>query len=281
MKLSFSDFWGGFQHTNNFFADLIKTINPKMEVIPLGRETDILIYSCFGSNHYTTDRSRTKKIFYTGENIRPNYSECDYSLTFDFEDYDGRNCRLPLWMLQIDWFNKKDYENPKFVIPVDQINKNAFIERPKTDFCCMIFNTDSPFRFETLAKLSRYKYVTTYGKPFGNWFYGEEDKYQVLAKHKFSVCFENTLHPGYYTEKLFHAKVAGTVPIYWADRHIKEDFNVKGFINLSDFNGVDELIEYIKQVDTNDLLYKQYTGEPLFNVAPNLNRVKQFLQNIL
>ena len=91
MKLSFCDFWGGFQHENNFFADLIKTINPETIIAPFSDETDVLIYSCFGSDHHRCNRNKTKKIYYTGENIRPNFNECDYSLTFDFEDYDGKH----------------------------------------------------------------------------------------------------------------------------------------------------------------------------------------------
>lgn len=282
MKISFSDFWGGFHHNNNFFTDLLKTIIPNIEVIPLSNDTDLLIYTCFGHEHYQTNRAKTKKIFYTGENIRPNFNECDYSLTFDFNDYDGKNCRLPLWMLQIDWFNKQNYDNPNFVLPLDQINDNIFINTQKTRFCATIFNTDSPYRFETLNKLSTHKTVDAYGKPHGNWFYGEDNKYKILSNYKFSICYENTLYPGYFTEKLFHAKTAGTVPIYWADSNISKDFNTKSFINLYDFdNNVDKLIEYIKIVDQDNILYNEYKEQKLFNNLPTLTNIINFFKQIL
>lgn len=282
MKLSFCDFWGDFQHENNFFTYLLKLIKNDVEVIPFSDDTDVLIYSCFGSDHHRANRAKTKKIYYTGENTRPNFNECDYSLTFDFEDYNGKNFRLPLWMLQIDWFNKKDYKNPKFILPYEEINKNIYTETPKTKFCCTVFNTDSPYRFEILAKLSNYKKVDAFGKPHGNWFYGEDTKYSVLSNYKFNICFENTLYPGYFTEKLFHAKTAGTVPIYWADSNISKDFNTKSFINLYDFdNNVDKLIEYIKLVDQDKDLYTKYINEPLFNTLPTLDTLKNFLTQIL
>ena len=231
MTLSFSDFWGGFNYNNNFFYDLLKEINPEVRIVNFNEQPDILIYSCFGQQHRYTNRSKTKKIFYTGENIRPNFAECDYSLSFDFDQHNGRNFRLPLWMLQIDWFNKRDYTNPAFVLPHNKILANEFINTPKTKFCCAIFNTDSPYRFETVNKLSNYKKVDCYGNPHGNWFYGENVKYKILSEYRFSICFENSIYPGYYTEKLFHAKTSGTVPIYWADKEIENDFNKKGFIN--------------------------------------------------
>jgi hypothetical protein len=115
MNISFADFWDGFQDNNNFFIDLLKTINSNFNLVPFSNETEILIYSCFGHTHHHANRSKVKKIFYTGENLRPNFNECDYSLTFDFDSYDGRNIRLPLWMLQIDWFNKKDFCSTELV----------------------------------------------------------------------------------------------------------------------------------------------------------------------
>ena len=83
--------------------------------------------------------------------------------------------------------------------------------------------------------------------------------------YKFNICFENTLHPGYYTEKLIHAKVAGCIPVYWAEKTISNDFNDKSFINLYDFNGVKDLVEYIIQVDQDDQIANKYKSEKMFN----------------
>lgn len=284
MYISFSDFWSGFNNNNNFFVDLLKDVFPNIniKIIPLSEKTDFLFYSCFGNENMSAMRNKTKKIFYTGENKRPNFSECDYSLSFDFENYNGKNFRLPLWMLQIDWYNRKGYNNPQFILPLNEINKNNFTETPKNEFCCTVFNNNTHYRFETYYKLSLYKKVNGYGTPFNNWFYGENIKYNILSKHKFNICFENSIHPGYYTEKLFHAKTAGSVPIYWADKQSSTDFNEKSFINLFDFdNNVDKLIEYVIEVDKNENVYKSYINEPLFKQQPNLEGVKTFIKNIL
>ena len=283
LKVTFSDFWPDFDYHNNFFINLIKEVKGEdnVQVVPFD-QADVLIYSCFGNNHHSFDGC---KIYYTGENIRLNFDECNYSMTFDFEDYSGRNVRVPLWMLQIDWYNKKPGGNPKYALSIDNINRNEFIETTKNKFCVTVFNNNSPYRFETVHKLNNYKQVTAYGKPFNNWFYGEDTKYRVLSEHKFNICYENTIYPGYYTEKLFHAKTAGCIPIYWCDSHSKEDFNSNCFINLSDYNNdVDEMIEHVKEIDSDNELYNKYTRERLFNkdiTLDSLAYIGNFLNRIL
>jgi hypothetical protein len=282
MNISFADFWDGFDNNDNFFVDLLKSINPNYNFIPFSDQTEILIYSCFGRSHYQADRNKVKKIFYTGENLRPNYTECHYSLTFDFGTYSGRNIRLPLWMLQIDWFNKRGYKNPQYVIPLSHLLSNDLLEKPKQKFCSIVFNSNSPHRWEIIEKLSKYKQVDGYGKPFNNWFYGEDTKLSVLSDYKFNICFENSISSGYYTEKLIHAKTAGCLPLYWADNGCEKDFNKNSFLNLYNFNNLDEFVEKIIELDKDDMEYSQITKEYLFkNKEISLDILKKELSNIL
>ena len=283
MNISFSDFWGDVDPNNNFFSDLLKSMYPDCQVVPFSNDhTDVLIYSCFGTQHHSADKSRVKKIFYTGENKRPNYNECHYSLTFDFDDYGGRNIRLPLWMLQIDWFGKENYGNPRFVIPPSELRQSRFSKRPKTQFCCIVFNNPIPNRVEILRKLSKYKDIHCYGAPFGNHFNGEDIKYDILSNYKFNICFENGIHPGYYTEKPIHAKVAGCLPLYWADENCKQDFNTGSFLNLNDFSSMDEYVERIIQLDNNEDEYNSIASQYLFEgKEPSLDSIKEQLRKIL
>ena len=64
---------------------------------------------------------------------------------------------------------------------------------------------------------------------------GEKYKLDIISDYKFNICFENTIHPGYYTEKLLHAKIAGCIPIYYSDEKMNIDFNEKCALNLYDF----------------------------------------------
>jgi len=281
MKISFADFWDGFDYNNNFFRDLILSIDNSYNFIPFSNDTDILIYSCFGKSHNKVS-SKVKKIFYTGENLLPNYNDCQYSLTFDFDSYNGKNIRLPLWILQIDWFNKRNYTNPQYVIPLEYIKANPLTRKNKDKFCCIVFNSRSPHRWEIIEKLGKYKKVDCYGKPFGNWFYGEDNKLKTISDYKFNICFENSISPGYYTEKMIHAKTAGCLPLYWADNGCEKDFNKNSFLNLYNFNNLDEFIEKIIELDKDDLAYSQITKEYLFeNKEISLDNLKKELSNIL
>ncbi len=287
LKINFCDFWPDFQKDNNYFYHLLST---SFDVEIDEADPDLLFFSV----DYARQRERNlyanhrcKKIFYTGESVSANFDspksleisnhaanysigQCDYAFTFDFSN-DPRQFRLPLWALQIDWFNKKGYGNPEYLLPPDCINDNLYTKNPKTKFCAFVFNNPVPQRTEIYNEFeNRYKPVDGYGTPFGNWFYGESKKYEILKDYKFSICFENSIYPGYYTEKCFHAKTAGTVPIYNADERVNNDFNPKSFINLNDFKNVYELVKYVKEVDNNKELYEKYAKEPLFEE----NRIK-------
>lgn len=280
IKINFCDFWPNFDKTNNYFYHLLRL---QYDVIIDEEDPDLLFFSVDYSRKEERNRYKNhhcKKIFFTGESVSANFDNeesilmsnhqahysigrCDYAFTFDFNN-DPRHYRLPLWVLQIDWFGVGGYENPSYLLPFSEIYDNEWMKTPKTQFCAMIFNNPVEMRVEMFNKLSQYKVVHGYGKPFGNWFDGEYTKYDILSHYRFSVCFENRSYEGYYTEKPFHAKTSGTIPIYFSDKRIREDMNEKAFIHFGDFDNLDNLIEYVKKVDDDHDLYMEYFNQPLF-----------------
>ena len=115
-----------------------------------------------------------------------------------------------------------------------------------------------------IEELSKYKKVDCFGKPHQNWFYGEDNKLLTISKYKFNICFENSIHPGYYTEKPIHAKYAGCVPVYWSDAGMGNDFNADAFLNLNDFDGVKQLCERIIELDNDPAQYQALRNQPMF-----------------
>ena len=192
------------------------------------------------------------------------YQKCDFALGFDIND-DSRYKRFPYWTYQINWFDKSSYVDPDLLIPEANISNNEYYNTPKTKFCAAFFSNLISNRMEFYNKLSEYKQVDGYGDHFGNGFFPwSKKKLEISKDYKFVSCFENKLRPGYHTERLYDAKLAGAVPIYWGHSTVANDFNVKSFINLNDYDSIDELVEYIKEVDQNDDLYNSYAQEPLF-----------------
>ena len=274
MKINFLDFWDGFDPNNNFFLYLFRDIFGSADLTPI-EDCDVVIYSCFGNSHLSVNKNKAIKIFYTGENVRPDFDDCNFSFTFDFNDYDERNIRVPLYYLYIDWFNTKTWGNPEYLISPSALEDNEFIQTKKTKFCATIFSNPAYPRMELYNLLSGYKQVDGYGRPFNNHSSGELKKYQILSEYKFSICPENSRWDGYYTEKLLHAKTAGTIPIYLADTKVAQDFNKKSFINVNDFTSEKDLLDFIVEIDNNEQMYLDMFHEPLFVPRPSLERIKR------
>jgi len=285
MKICFLDFWSGFDPQNNFLIHLFRST---FENVSLSSpyECDYIIYSIFGSEH--KNYNNCKKIFFTGENVRPNFNECDYSFSFDFDSYQGKNIRIPLWYFYIDWFNVKSYGNPNWLLPVNYLTEqNEFTIKEKEKFCSTVFSSPYDHRFNMVKRINQYKNVDCFGKchelqiPQQGNHGGEYDKLNVISNYKFSICFENSEYPGYFTEKLLHAKIAGNIPIYYSDKSFKEDFNEKCCLNLVNYPNIEYMLSDIIRIDNNEIEYKKLLSEPLFESVPNLNLLSSQIYNLL
>ncbi len=283
MKITFSDFWQypkAFDPNNNFFIHIIRDLFDDVEIV-YPEDADVMIFSVFGNEN--TRYKDCKKVFFTGENIRPNFRKCDYSFSFDFDDYDGRNFRLPLWYLYIDWFGVKTYDNPEWLIPESYLyGENEFTNKEKNKFCSIVYGKNIENRDLTIKKLSSYKPVDVYGKVTGARYLpdGEKKKLDVISDYKFSLSYESSVHPGYFTEKLLHSKVAGNIPIYFGDDSFDKDFNKECCINANGM-GYDELLQTVVDIDESDSKYRSMLNEPLFNNKVSIDFVRDALYKIL
>tara|TARA_Y100001968_G_scaffold329844_1_gene380155 strand:- start:6365 stop:7219 length:855 start_codon:yes stop_codon:yes gene_type:complete len=283
VKIGFCDFWGGdhpFQAENNFFTYLLKELKDDVKVVK-PQEAEILIFSIFGNEN--KKYKDCKKIQFIGENIRPSYRNCDYSLSFDFNSFRGRNFRLPLWYLYIDWFKKTSYGNPGWLLPEDYLyDQNRFTKKAKDSFCSIVISKSNRKRQFIINTLNSYKNVDIFGKVKNGKKlpYGEEIKLETISNYKFSICFENSIFPGYTTEKLLHAKIAGTIPIYFGHNSFNKDFNSKCCINTKNMS--DKMIlEMVKEIDNSSLRYKEILNEPLFLSRVKLEPLKEFMMKII
>ena len=106
-----------------------------------------------------------------------------------------------------------------------------------------------------------------------------EEIYEVMKNYAFNLCPENSLYPGYYTERVPNAVISKTLPITWADQNISLDFNERSFVNLLDYakDNYQEICGLLK--DENFL--KKFTHEPLLLKRPDLNEERLFVSKIL
>jgi GT2 family glycosyltransferase len=247
LKVWFTDFWHDATEEGLGENGLYGLLRTHYDVALDPKSPDFLIYSCFGSEHQRYDCIR---IFYSGENLRPDLENADYAITFDRLD-DPRHLRLPLYRMYGEYTQLFDPREPERVIA-----------EPR-DFCAFVYSNErAPERNQFFDALSKYKQVSAGGRAKNNIGYNVGDKIGFLRKHRFSIAFENSVHPGYTTEKLLHALVSDTIPIYWGNPRARDEFNPEAFINCHDYESFESVIEHVKEVDGDPDLQRRYLGAP-------------------
>lgn len=77
-----------------------------------------------------------------------------------------------------------------------------------------------------------------------------EDKWDGLAKYKYSICIENSSHLHYFTEKIMDSFLAGALPFYWGCPNISEYFPPESLIQI-DVDNFKKSINLIEQAIEN------------------------------
>ena len=281
MKISYIDFWPGFDVNCNWFNLLLEDTFPDTNLSfgSAPEESDVIFFSCFGEEHKKYKESSATKIFYIGENVRADFSVADYCLSFDFDDYEGKNFRLPHWYLYINWWGKKDFPHAR--ISIDQLShqyqNRETLSRKK--FCSIMIGNPVSNRINVAQKLNEFKQVDGFGRVFGNPYDG--CKIELLKNYRWNICFENSIYDGYVTEKLLEAKIAGCIPIYYGPFYVNRDFNDKCFINYYNYENPNDLLEDIMSIERDEIKFDALAMEPLFNQIPTLEPVKQFLKSAI
>jgi hypothetical protein len=225
------------------------------------------------------------RIFYTGENISPNFNLCDYAIGFDFLTFADRYFRLPIYLIN-QFYNDQDVQ---LMGNLDFYNQKYFTKEnlaKKTGFCSFVYGNymADKSRTEIFNKLSIYKKVDSGGAFLNNLGSRVKSKLAFEQNHKFSIAFENSSNSGYVTEKLTNALIAGTIPIYWGHPDVVKEFNSKRFINCHEYKNFDEVLERVKEIDNDDDLYLKIINEPVAAVGYNFEAIKinfeHFLKNI-
>lgn len=90
------------------------------------------------------------------------------------------------------------------------------------------------------------------------------DKLAFQSGYKFSMAFENMSSIGYCAEKFLESFAVNSVPIYYGDKTVAQDFNPKAFINCHDHPNMQAIVEKIKELDNDDATYLAMLNEPFF-----------------
>lgn len=308
---------------HSYFNFFVFVLTKKYNVIIDSENPDLVIYSNLNfnenlidtklgcnpkvHNHYDTNK---KFLFVSGE-------VADFNSMLHLENH---------WSIGYQKFNDKKYlRQPSGIFDVWTLfdecrltdspfnwltTKRNFekIKKRNSGFCSITQASHNDFREKVFNKLCEYKQVTSSGPWKQNINPSESlNKYQWLnpiysgrmdgltyrekigffEKYKFNISIHYTNTPYILQEKIFHSYFSGAIPIFFGNEFILEEgFNPKSFINLHEYNDLDEFLQLIKKIDNDDDLYRSYIEEPIYldNILPeymDFEYTLNFLEKII
>lgn len=231
------------------------------------RRADVTVASVFGREHW---RSRGRVVLFSGE---PYFRDQFADFTIDCRFLGRTNhLRLPLWAYSaIGW-------SP-------QVSQTETSE--KTRFCNFIYsNPRGAMRNAFYEQLNAKRSVDSLGSVMNNrveprlgkrnnrdW---HSSKFAVLRDYRFTVAFENTELPGYTTEKMVDAWIAGSVPIYWGNPAFAIDFPPNSCLSLYEAGSLNKLVEQVLEAENEPERYAQLQAANPFRTGAALAAVQRY-----
>jgi hypothetical protein len=205
------------------------------------------------------------RIFYTAENVSPNFNLTDYAMANDIMDFGDRYHRLSSYLVAT-FYNPKELELAE---KIDISKPRPFTREDlakKTEFCSFVYSNylADERRKQLYDKIDAYKHINSGGRYLNNIGGPTDNKLGFELRHKFSMAIENSCRDGYTTDRIACAYMANAIPIYWGNPAITIEFNPKSFINCHEFASFDDVVARIKEVDNDDELYIRMKNEPIF-----------------
>lgn len=280
IKINFSDF--GLQDNENF---ILQDLKERYDV-EISDSPDFVFYSCFGLDHYWKYKNCVK-IYYTGEFVPADFSDCDYAIGFDDIKFANRYMQYPYCLVHLD---RSIMERERF------INKSE-----NRRFCNFIYSNTTigegaHIRELFCKELSKYKHVDCPGRALNN-MYSEildkkkhhdwaSSKLQFISDYKFTIAFENHDADDYITEKLIQPMMVGSIPIYrgGGKGSFIKHFNPESYINVHDYDSFDSVIKEIIRLDNDSEAYKKMLlASPVadLSIFQLREQIKEFIFDII
>lgn len=260
--LYFDGFWSGFSSSSFYltecFQSAARELQAEIRVVQDPIEADISVYSCFPIKVPLASTAHTTRLLYLGENVRPYYSDYDFSFTTDLQSYCGRNTYLPVWHNYI----YEQSSNEKTAAISHKIRNLARVYsehslkwEDRNDVFVHVGNNKEPGRVSVQSMLS------IYGEEleiYGSHTRPVDSKHGLYGRSKYILCPENSYSPGYVTEKLIDSVLSGGLSIYWGciPTHFKAclsgliyEVPEHGNISVEDIKS-DRLVPSFKMIDS-------------------------------
>ena len=268
ITLAYINFWKD-PDNDTYFTNFISTNIGQVKLVNYNENPDILITSVYSDINIIKNIKAKCKILYYAENLNryPPYNNdqllfdtFDLIVGFKETNIEKKQIHFPLWLIYYKYYNynlndnlinyienkyKENKSKTKTIFTTLVANHDMYDQRTK--ICNEIDTYTSTHNTNTNCKImypSKFRHNTNTIGPRTN------DKINYISQGIYNICPENSAFEGYFTEKLFQAFEAGTIPLYWAI-----DLPEKGLINENKYcfcnvNNSTELKEQIHKAMT-------------------------------
>jgi hypothetical protein len=210
-------------------------------------------------------------------------------------------------------FGERLIQSPLLLLANTDSGPSSLLEEPQSQlthrkFCAYMYaRCDRPQREYMFDLLSTMEPVDALGACQGSsrapnekrwtgrssiWY--NDDAVRLYSQYKFVIAFENGQRPGYVTEKLVNAFLAGSVPIYFGhSESVAQVFNPESFIDCGRFAMLRECAAFVIEVHRSPAKYTRMARAPvianvslfheLFSWHPDIpsshlsDRIREFL----
>ncbi len=238
------------------------------------QEADFLLGDTFTS---MLDEFKGVRILHTNENHPIDLNRFDYCITHEIIEND-RCHRFPCWLYHT--LQKPQWQDRILNRGEDLTAESLSAEG--RDFCAFVCkNPVGKERNSLVRHLMKHKRVSCGGPFMNNIGYtiprSYELKQEFLHKHLFTVAYENESSPGYQTEKIIDPFVARSIPIYWGNERVAEEFNPASFVHARDFKTERDLVEYIIELSEDPARMAAMLNEPVVQDPDVFKKTEQEL----
>lgn len=247
-----------------------------VEVLPSERymEADFLVCDNFNFNHETF---KGVKIMLTGENHAADLYEYDYCLSHELVEDDRRH-RFPYWQFHMifGWRSHIACLDRKEKITAKQLLAQ------NRKFCAFVCKNGACRKRNTLvSKLAELGLVDCGGPWMNNLGYCVDNKVEFQSGYYFSVAYENEQSPGYQTEKIIDALISHSIPLYWGNPLVAEEFNPACFVDARNFRNEDEMVAYLQELAKDADRMAEMLNVPVFRQPDTLKKAEEELYAFL
>ena len=233
-------------YARNVLDYFLKRIYPGKNIkwVENNKSSKLIVYTKYGRN--TTNKSKLY-IGFSGESYAPPLLPKGYKGLYFLAH--KKLCQNTLhfpYFLSSPYLYKEPIDNNierPFLLAY--CNSNP-VQQRECFFSTMVQKT-SPQQCHSLGKCNG-SIIQTARRIEGDWT--SNKLVEAYTQYKFVIAMENYQKPGYVTEKILNAFYSGAIPIYWGAPDIDEYFNPKAFINVSDFKNINECVDYVINMTT-------------------------------